>query len=185
MAFSLTCWAALANPRWDEEAEAINEDRYSLLGYQLQIYDKHEIPWSIWLYKDIGVQGMVYTSPSSPWNKLLEPWLEKKKHLRLDAWGTYPSPEVDEVLQPLIKWIDRVSPTAKETYPTTWNTTRHVERAILQTFLAESFSKEFAELFRDKDEAALEELAKSFSFEQCVQREGLNRIMSEHSALVQ
>ena len=85
------------------------------------------------------------------------------------------------MLKPLVSWIDSVSPTAKETYPTTWDTTRHIERAILQTFLAESFQKEFAELFRDKDEKELEELARSFSFEQCVQREGLNKIMSNHA----
>jgi len=84
---------------------------------------------------------------------------------------------------PLIGWIDSVSPTAKNVYPSTWNTARHIERAVLQTFLAETFCQEFAELFRDKDQAALEELARSFSFENCVQREGLNKIMSDYAAV--
>ena len=173
-----------ANPKWDNDADSINQDRYSLLGYQLQIYGKHQIPWSIWLYKDIGVQGMVYTSPESSWNKLIEPILEKKKHLQLDAWGTYPSKEVDSVMRPLIDWIDSVSPTAKQTYPSTWNTARHIQRLVMQSFLAESFVHEFAELFRDKDETELEELARSWSFEECLKRDGLNKIMSEHAALV-
>lgn len=152
-----------------------------MLGEQLKIYDEYQISWSIWLYKDIGVQGMVHTSPESPWNKLLQPWLDKKKRLQLDAWGKYPSKEVEDVINPVIKWIDEVSPYAKDVYPTTWNTARHVERAILQTFLAESFQKEFAQLFDGKSEAELDELAKSFSFEQCMQRGGLNRIMSSHA----
>ena len=173
-----------ANPKWDNDADKVNQCRYNMLAYQLDIYDKYQIPWTIWLWKDVGLQGMVHTSPESAWGKLIEPMLEKKKRLQLDAWGTYPSGEVDQVMQPLIKWIDKVSPTAKDVYPSTWNTAKHIQRVVLQSFLAETFVKEFAELFRDKDEAALEELAKSWGFEQCVEREGLNKILSQHAALV-
>lgn len=172
-----------ANSKWDENAEEINQGRYNMLGQQLQIYDKFQIPWSIWLWKDVGLQGMVYTSSESAWNKLIDPFREKKKELQLDNWGKYPSEEIDGLIKPLVDWINRVSPTANSVYPTTWNTSRHMERQILQTFLAESFVQEFAELFRDKDEKELEELAASFSFEQCVQREGLNKILSDYAAV--
>jgi hypothetical protein len=40
-----------------DEAE-INQERINLLVQQLKIYDKYKISWSIWLYKDIGVQGL-------------------------------------------------------------------------------------------------------------------------------
>ncbi|KAL2427050.1 Beta-xylosidase [Exophiala dermatitidis] len=172
-----------ANPKWDQDADGVNQRRYDLLGEQLRIYDKHEIPWSIWLFKDVGLQGMVYTSPDSAWNRLVEPMREKKKRLQLDAWGMYPSKEAENVIGPLVSWIDSVSPTAKDVYPTTWNTRRHIERAVLQTFLAETFVNEFAELFRDKDQTALEELAKSFAFDNCIQREGLNKIMADYADL--
>ena len=170
-----------ANPQLEDNAAEINEERFALLGHQLSIYDKHSIPWSIWLYKDIGVQGMVFTDPNSKWNTLIAPILEKKKKYQLDAWGKYPSTEVEGLINPLVKWIDEVSPTAKDTYPSTWRTKQHVERAVLQTFLAESFVEEFARLFEGKDEAELESLAKCWSFEECVQREGLNRILKEHA----
>lgn len=107
--------------------------------------------------------------------------MEKKKHLQLDAWGKYPSKEVEDLIQPLVTWIDSVSPTATTVYPSTWNTARRVERAVLQTFLAETVCQEFAELFRDKDKTSLEELAKSFSFENCIQREGLNKILTNYA----
>ena len=54
-----------ANPRLDKDAETINNERYNLLGQQLRIYNKYHIHWSIWLHKDIGIQGMFHTSPDS------------------------------------------------------------------------------------------------------------------------
>jgi hypothetical protein len=174
-----------ANPKYEIDAENINQQRYNLLGEQLKIYDRAQISWSIWLYKDIGLQGMTHTSPESPWNTLIQGWLEKKKRLQLDSWGKYPSKEVERVMGPLIEWIDEVSPTAKDQYPSNWITVqKHLDRAVLQTFLSDSLQMEFAELFRGKDETALEELARSFHFDNCVQREGLNKIMSDHAKLV-
>ena len=170
-----------ANPMLDKDADEINQERYNLLAAQLEIYDKYQIHWSIWLYKDIGIQGMVHTSPESQWNKLLQPFLEKKRHLQLDAWGKYPSPEAEAALKPLVAWIDKVSPTAKEQYPTPWATERHLLRATFQTFLANTFSLEFAELFKGKSMEELEALARSFHFEECVQRQGLNKAMSDHA----
>lgn len=38
-------------------SKEINDERFNLLGQQLRIYDKYKVSWSIWLYKDIGVQG--------------------------------------------------------------------------------------------------------------------------------
>ncbi|ETN38863.1 uncharacterized protein HMPREF1541_06904 [Cyphellophora europaea CBS 101466] len=169
---------------WDQDAEDINQDRYNLLGEQLKIYDEHQIPWHIWLYKDVGLQGMVHTSPDSAYNKLIQPILEKKKQYQLDSWGKYPSKEVAEVVDPVISFIDRVSPRATTIYPSTWDTRKHVERVLLQMYLAESFTPDYAELFRGKSKEDLEELAKSFSLDQCVKRDGLNKIMSDHAAVV-
>ena len=170
-----------ADPRADAEASAINQERYNLLGEQLRIYDKYNIHWSIWLYKDIGLQGMIYTNPDSKWNKTIQPFLEKKNHFWLDCWGRRPSAEPEAALRPLVEWIDKVSPQAKETYPTPWNTERHLLRNVFQTFLAASFADEFADLFRVMNEEELDSLARSFHFEECVQRDGLNEILREHA----
>jgi hypothetical protein len=165
----------------DIDAKTVNQERYNLLGEQLRIYDKYNISWSIWLYKDIGLQGMIYTNPESRWNKTLKPFLDKKKDFWLDKWGRRPAPDPEAVLKPLVDWIDRVSPTAKETYPTSWNTELHVLRNVFNTFLAASFVDEFAELFRGSSDEDLDELARSFHFESCVQREGLNQILKDHA----
>lgn len=42
---------------------------------------------------------MVYTSPDTPWIKTLKPFLDKKKALQADAWGYYPSEEVDGIFE--------------------------------------------------------------------------------------
>lgn len=174
-----------ADPALEPDAAEINQERYNLLGAQLAVYDKHSIPWSIWLYKDIGFQGMVYTSPSSFYNRTIAPFLAKKRALQLDSWGKYPSPEVAGVMEPLTKWVNSVCPEATKTYPTPWNTERHLARRVIETFMASAFSIEFAELFRGLTLEELDEAAQSFRFDKCVQREGLNRIMSEHAKLRQ
>jgi hypothetical protein len=170
-----------ADPAHDVDAAAVNQDRFNLLGEQLSIYDKYQIHWSIWLYKDVGLQGMLHTDPRSKWNRTIQPFLNKKKHLQLDAWGKYPSPEAEEAVRPLIEWIDKVSPAAKDTYPTSWATERHIYRAVFQTFLAASFADEFAALFKDMDKQELDELAHSFHYDECIQREGLNKILKSHA----
>lgn len=165
----------------EEGAEETNRWRYELLGEQLRIYDEVRIPWCIWLYKDIGLQGMVHTSPSSPWNKLIAKFLQKKRRLQVDKWGRFPGLEGEEKLKGVVEWIERVCPSAGNQYPTTFGLQGHVERAVLQTFLADSLQDEFAELFREKTEDELETLAASFRFENCVQREGLNEILRDHA----
>lgn len=62
-------------PDW----EHINDTRYAVLKTQLDIYHEANASWSIWLYKDIGFQGMIYVSEDTPYMKKLKPFLQKKK----------------------------------------------------------------------------------------------------------
>jgi hypothetical protein len=68
-------------PNW----EHINETRYSVLKTQLDIYHEAKASWSIWLYKDIGFQGMVYVDEETTYMKTMKPFLEKKKVCLLDC----------------------------------------------------------------------------------------------------
>ena len=126
---------------------------------------------------------MVYTNPESKWNTTIQAFLDKKRALQLDAWGKYPSKEAEDAVNPLVQWIDKVSPTATDTYPGPWATERHVLRAVMQTFLSKTFAMEFAELFRGKSMEELDALAHSFHFDECLQREGLNKAMSSHASV--
>ncbi|KAK2787853.1 hypothetical protein FQN52_007032 [Onygenales sp. PD_12] len=172
-----------ADARIDDDANITNQERYNLLGEQLRIYDKYKISWSIWLYKDIGVQGMIYTNPDSKWNKTIQSFLLKKRELNLDAWGSHPAPEADAAIAPLTKWIDKVQPNNRETYPTIWGAERHIQRNIIHVYLTRTFQDEFAALFKDMDKQELDELAQSFHFDECLQRGGLNEILRDHARL--
>lgn len=76
-----------------------------------------------------------------------------------------------------MRWIEEECPQAKETYPGPWGVERHVRRNVVETFVANSFSAEFADLFQGKTTEELEALAGSFRFEECVQRGELNEVL--------
>jgi hypothetical protein len=63
------------------DAERINKSRYHALKDQLEIYDEPDAKasWSIWLWKDIGFQGMTYVNKETAYMTLLAPFLKKKK----------------------------------------------------------------------------------------------------------
>ena len=170
-----------ANPLLDPNHEAVNQARYNLLNQQLNIYDKYKIHWSIWLYKDIGVQGMVHVNPKTKWMRTIAAFNERKRALQLDAWGRHPSAQVEAVINPLVEWIDRVAPTSKLQYPTPWATERQITRVINQLWLSGCVQDDFADLFKDMGFEELEECAKSFHFDNCLQRDGLNKALEAHA----
>lgn len=120
----LQLWQVYASPDNDPEWEATNEKRYHLLKDQLELYHHEAISWSIWLYKDIGFQGMVYASPESPYIKLLKPFLDKKKGLVADEWGANAS-IVKDIFDPLEEWLLGATPGVVRRYPPTWTPARH------------------------------------------------------------
>jgi len=171
-------YAAEGDPDW----ETVNQERINLLEDQLKIYAKNRISWSLWLYKDIGFQGMVYLSPDSAYIKLLKPFLEKKKRLGLDAWGR-DDRQVNHIWDPILKHIYEELPERyhKAGYPYHWGVSRHLARHTRELFLGELLASEYADYFEGKSMEELEELAASFKFENCMQRDALNEALLRDS----
>jgi hypothetical protein len=164
-----------------------NQARYNLLQAQLKIYRDSNVSWSIWTYKDIGYQGMVYVSPETPWMQLLEPFLKKKASLGTDFWGR-DDKDVKHIYQPLFAHLKAVIPVRfqKKRYPSPlWGIERHAERVLREMLMGEYLGFEMAELFRGKTFDELDELAASFKLENCVQRKELNEILKIDSKMVQ
>lgn len=107
-------------PGW----EKINERRYHVLKDQLALYDAHQISWSIWLYKDIGFQGMVHASSESPYIKRFSSFLAKKKRLAADSWGADTS-AAQYVFDPIEEWVSREAQHIVHRYPPTWRVNKH------------------------------------------------------------
>ncbi|CEN60495.1 hypothetical protein ASPCAL02932 [Aspergillus calidoustus] len=183
--FKVPIWNGEFGPTYafldEPNREEINRCRVGMLRKQLEIYDRAKIHWSTWPYKDIGLMGMVSTRRDSAWNKLIWPHVERKQRLYVDGFVIKQSPEVEGLLGPLVEWIDKVAPDAKNTYPLNWDTKNHLIRAVFRTFVAQSLYKEFAELFCGKSRAELEALTKSFAAEECDLREDLNAALREYA----
>ncbi|KAG7149258.1 Beta-xylosidase like protein [Verticillium longisporum] len=169
------------NPRIDPDAAVTNAKRFALLKEQLSIYREcGGVSWSIWLYKDIGYQGMVYLDPESPYMRLIQPFVDKKQKLGLDFWGVVDKSGVDgDVYGPFISKLKAMIPEHlhKKKYPNIWTFDRQVERTVRELLMSEYLGYEFAELFKDKTEEELEELAASFAIENCKTRDELNDIL--------
>lgn len=170
-----------------EQTDLINQHRYNVLKDQLEIYNKDRLSWSIWLYKDIGFQGMTYVSRETPYMVLLKDFLAQKHRLAADAWGADDT-FVRPAYQPLTDLITKEvvpSPDHQHLYPwPVWKLSDRIGRLARNILVAEFLVKPWAEHFRGKSEAELDEIAKSFLFENCLKREGLNKVLTDNATLV-
>ncbi|OQE08885.1 hypothetical protein PENVUL_c008G07214 [Penicillium vulpinum] len=167
-----------------EATKVNNAGRIALLEQQLSIYRETGVSWSIWLYKDIGYQGMAYVDPNSAYLRLIWPFLDKKQRLGLDCWTIVSREAVQSVYQPFLASIrDMVDPCFRTgRYPYQWTLERQFERVIREALLSEYVGWELAELFRDKTEDELEELAASFALKNCRTRDDLNETLRRDGA---
>jgi len=152
-----------------------HDQRYQLLKDQLDIYNQHGASWSVWAYKDVGGEGLVYAAPDSPWRTLLKPIAEKKARLGVDTWGSTDA-GIRHIMQP-------IEDTFRKEYPdfnpfpfgqAGWLAT--IVRAIV---LAEPMLKDFEKLFTGiTDDETVVRLAESFRFGNCVKRERLAGLLA-------
>ncbi|KAI0031096.1 glycoside hydrolase [Vararia minispora EC-137] len=168
-----------------DRTDAINEERLQVLKDQLSIYNEDRLSWSIWLYKDIGFQGMVHVSRSTPYMTLFRDFLAKKHRLAVDAWGA-DTAQVQHVYRPLFDLIEQEIPPENQTlYPwPVWKLDSRIGRLARNILVSEFLVKEWADHFVGKSEAEIDEIAKSFAYENCLHRDSLNRILRDNATLV-
>lgn len=129
---------------------------------------------------------MVYVSRETPYMLLFKDFLAKKQRLATDAWGSDNS-TIQHIYQPLIDHIKQEIPEKYQNlYPwPVWKLENRVGRLSRNILLAEYLVQEWADHFQGHDsEKELDEIAKSFSFESCLHRDSLNKILTENAGLV-
>lgn len=128
---------------------------------------------------------MVYVSQETPYMTLFKDFLAKKHRLSVDAWGADTS-KVQHVYQPLIDHVQQEVPEKYQNlYPfPVWKMADRVGRLARSILVAEYLVQEWAEHFRGKSEEEIDAIAKSFSYDQCIHRDGLNKILMENASLV-
>ena len=111
--------------------------------------------------------------------ELFRDFLANKQRLAIDAWGADDS-AVRHIYDPLCRLIrEETIERYQKLYPPIWSVDERVTRISRTILVAEYFVQEWAETFRGMETAALDELAQSFRFQDCVKREGLNKILQE------
>ncbi|NAZ76586.1 cellulase family glycosylhydrolase [Kineococcus sp. T13] len=150
----------------DAEQDA---QRRQILADQLEIYVRDGVSWASWMYKDLGRQGMVGVRADTPYRRLFDPFVAKKRRLSIDGWG---GDEVGprEVTQPVRDLLAREFPDF-DPYP--FGQAHFVSRLLLNILLAEPMVQEYAELLRGLDDGELDALADSFALDSCEVRESL------------
>src|SRR4029079_12487638 len=76
----LPIWVGEFGPVYTGDPQK-DEMRYQLLKDQLAIYDTHGVSWCIWLYRDLGLQALVYQPETTAWMERIKPLLAKQQAL--------------------------------------------------------------------------------------------------------
>lgn len=126
---------------------------------------------------------MVYVSQETPYMQLFKDLLQKKYRLAVDSWGG-DDKFVRDIYGPIVKLIEDNVPNEehRKLYPyPVWTVEGRVARIARNTLIGEFLVMEWAEHFRGMSEEQLERIAESFKFENCMKREGLNKVLREHA----
>lgn len=122
--------------------------------------------------------GMLYMPENTAWMSLLGPIIKKKRDLAVDSWAYDDAHLQDGLFGPLHKWFDENVPEKySKKYPWQWRMHMHVFRGIRGITMAEYMIPEWADYFKGKSFEELDEIAASWKFENCVQREQLNELL--------
>ena len=149
-----------------------------ILDDQLALYDEFGASWALWMYKDIGRQGLVSVRPDTPYRRRFDPFVAKKERLGVDQWGS-DGIGVAAVTQPVQDLVAREFP-GFEPYP--WGRFDFVRTLLLNITLAQPMAHEYADLLRGLDDTELDALADSFALERCDVREPLRTSIVAHLA---
>lgn len=165
-------WVGEFGPVYTGDPEK-DAQRLRLLEDQLEIFGRHDASWALWTYKDIGLQGVVTTDPASEYMTRIAPFLEKKRRLGVDSWGSTDE-GVRQILEP-IETLFREEFPDFQPYP--WGAPRWIHGHVRHVMLAEAMVGEFARSFAGVGPDDAERLADAFAFADCRVREPLAEIL--------
>ena len=151
-----------------------DEMRYQVLKDQLANYDKYEVSWCIWLYKDLGLQAIISQDENTTYMKLVGDFLRKKNYLGADAWGSTDE-NIRQILSPIEELFENEFP-EYDPYPS--GQKRQIALLIRHILIAEALIPEYCNLFKDLTNDELIALAGSFNFKNYIKRERLENILS-------
>jgi endoglucanase len=148
-----------------------DRELYQILADQLEIYRRRNVGWALWMYKDIGRQGLVAARSDTPYRQLFSDFVAKKDRLGADQWGSR-GDGVAAVTQPVQDLIAREFPDF-DPYP--WGRFDWVRTLLNNLTFAQPLVDEYARMFRGLGDDELIALTESFAFANCEVREPLRQ----------
>jgi endoglucanase len=150
--------------------------RYQLLKDQLSFYKELGANWSLWTYKDLGLQGIVSLRPDSKWIQKIQPILEKKAILGVDSWGGLDK-NILHIMEPIEQVFAEFFPNYK---PFPFDAQWQINRTVRHILLAEPLIDDFYPLLQGLDFDEIDALMASFQFKNCSQRQRLAEIIKKN-----
>lgn len=143
--------------------------RQRILDDQLDLYGRYDASWALWMYKDLGRQGLVSVEPDTAYRRQFDSFVQQKERLGVDQWGS-DGEGLREVTRPVQELVAREAPHF-DPYP--WGRFDWVRTLLLNITLAQPLATEYAERLRGLHDRELKELAESFAFARCYVRQPL------------
>jgi endoglucanase len=151
-----------------------DEMRYQILKDQLNYFEKYKVSWCIWLYKDLGRQAILVQNENTPYMKLISSFLKKKDSMGSDSWGSTDK-DIRQVIAPLEELFKKEFPDFNP-YPK--GQQGNINLLVRHILIAEALLPDYCNLFKNLSDEEVIALAKSFSFENSVKRERLEKILT-------
>lgn len=165
-------WVGEFGPQYTGDP-ARDEQRFEILRDQLEIYAEAGASWSLWTYKDVGLQGVRTVAPSSPYISRVADVLAAKARLGTDSWGGSDA-NVRYLLDPIEELFEREFP---EFDPYPWGPKRWIATLVRCILFAEPLVSQFEAAFRGMTPDEAESCAQSFAFDRCDERTELAQIL--------
>jgi endoglucanase len=165
-------WIGEFGPQYTGDPDR-DRSRYQVLRDQLDIYRRHGASWALWTYKDVGLQGLVYARPDSPYLRQVAPVLAKKARLGADSWGGSDR-GVRQILDPIEELFDKEF---GDFQPYPWGRRAWIHLLVRHILLAEPLVAEYGRCFAGVSPQQAEVLAGSFALDQCARREELAALL--------
>ena len=150
--------------------------RYKILEDQLSFYKELGASWSLWTYKDLGLQGLVSVRRDSKWVKKIQLILDKKAILGVDAWGGQDQ-NVRHILEPIEQTFAEYFPNYTP-YP--FGAQWQIHRTIRHILLAEPLIEDLYPLLQGLSCEEIDELMASFLYTNCSPRLDLILLLKKH-----
>jgi endoglucanase len=151
--------------------------RYQILQDQLLLYRDLGISWSLWTYKDLGLQGLVYLQSDSKWTQKIQPILEKKDILGVDSWGGLDK-QVRHIMEPIEQTFAEYFPNYN---PFPFDTQWKINRTVRHILLAEPLIEDFYPILHGLSCEEIDDLMTSFLYQNCSMREDLIQILKRET----